>query len=96
MPQLDDVPRPRDFLVQRLSRISRLLALLAIAIAGVAVFLAGRGEESGAIHLMIGTALAVGLAVLLGLALMTLVLLRSPSARNERPRRKSPRKAMRQ
>ena len=85
MPQPDDLPGPRHFLVQRFSRIFRLLALLAIAIAAAAVFFATRSEEPGAIRLIIATALAIGLAVLLGSALMTLVLLRSPSARDQRP-----------
>jgi hypothetical protein len=92
MPQPDDVPGPRHFAVQRFSRIFRLLALLAIAIAATAVFLAMRGEDPGAIRLMIATALAVGLAVLLGSALTTLASLRSRSARDGRPRRTSQRR----
>jgi hypothetical protein len=96
MPQPDDVPRPRHFPVQRFTRILRLHALLAIAIAAIAVFLATRGEEPGAIRIMIATALAVGLAVLLGSALITLVLLRSRSARAEPADHTSPRKAMKQ
>ena len=83
MPQPDAVTRPRHFAMQRLSRIFRLLALLSIAIAAIAVFLVTQGEESPAIQSMIAAALAAGLAILLGSALMTFVLLGSRSGHDE-------------
>jgi hypothetical protein len=64
-------------------RIFRLLALFSIVIAALAVFLVVRGEDSPSIHLMIATALGVGLTVLLGTALMTLLFLSSRSGHDE-------------
>ena len=60
---------------RRFWRIFRLLALLSVVIAAIAVVLVTRGE--GEIHasLIIATALGVGLTVLLGTSLMTLVFL---------------------
>jgi hypothetical protein len=69
--------------MQRLSRIFRLLALLSIAISASAVFLATRGEGSPAVRLMIAAALTAGLAVLLGSALMTFVLLSSRNGHDQ-------------
>ena len=84
MPQADTVATPRHFAMQRFSRILRLLAVLSILLAAAAVILAMRGEEAGAIQLLIATALAAGLAVLIGSASMTLVLLSSRNARDGR------------
>ena len=83
MPQPDVVPSPRHFAMQRLSRICRLLALFSIVIAAIAVYLVTQGKGSPAIHSMIATALAAGLAVLLGSALMTFVLLSSRRGHDE-------------
>ena len=83
MPRPDPVPRPRHALMRRFWRIFRLLALLSIVIAALAVFLVTRGEDSPGVHMMIATALAAGLTVLLGTALMTLVFLSNASGHDD-------------
>ena len=82
-PRPDPVPSPRHALMRRFWRIFRLLALLSILVAAIAVFLVTIGEESPSLHLMIATALGAGLTVLLGTALMTLVFLSSESGHDD-------------
>ena len=83
MAKPDPLPGPPHSLIQRFWRIFRLLAVLAVVIAAIAVVLVTRGE--GEIHasLIIATALGVGLSVLLGAALMTLVFLSSSTGHDE-------------
>jgi hypothetical protein len=83
MPQPDLPPSPRQSTVQRFWRIFRLLALLSVVIAAIAVVLVTRGE--GEIHasLIIATALGIGLTVLVGTSLMTLVFLSNSSGHDE-------------
>ena len=69
--------------MRRFWRIFRLLALLSIVIAAIAVVLVMRGEEQVHVHMIIATALGIGLTVLLGTALMTLVFLSSSSGHDE-------------
>jgi cytochrome bd-type quinol oxidase subunit 2 len=69
--------------MRRFWRIFRLLALLSIVVAALAVFLMVQGEKSPGIHFMIATALGAGLTVLLGTALMTLVFLSSSSGHDD-------------
>ena len=83
MPLPDPVPSPRHSLMCQFWRIFRLLALLSIAVAAIAVLLVTQGEESPSIHFMIATALGAGLTVLLGSALMTLVFLSSRSGHDD-------------
>jgi len=68
---------------RRFWRIFRLLVLLSVVIAAIAVVLVTQGE--GEIHasLIIATALGVGLTVLLGTSLMTLVFLSADSGHDE-------------
>ena len=47
------------------------------AVAALAVLLVAEGDDTIHIHMLIATALGVGLSVLLGIALMTLVFLSS-------------------
>jgi hypothetical protein len=82
-PRPDPVPSPNHALIRRFWLIFRLLALLSIVIAAIAVFLVVRGSESTSIHVMIATALGVGLTVLLGTGLMTLVFLSSRAGHDE-------------
>lgn len=63
----------------RFWRIMRLMAAMALVVAGIAVALVLKGEPDASIHLLIATALAAGLSVLLGTALMTLMFLSSAS-----------------
>ncbi|HUP66746.1 MAG TPA: hypothetical protein VM145_00845 [Sphingomicrobium sp.] len=83
MPEQDPIPTPRHAMMHRFWRIFRLLALLSIVIAAIGVVLVTRG--SGEIHasLIIATALGIGLTVLLGTGLMTLVFLSNSSGHDE-------------
>jgi hypothetical protein len=67
----------------RFWRIFRLLGLLAMAIAAIAVVLVARGDRTVHVHMLVATALGVGLTVLLGTGLMTLVFLSSSSGHDE-------------
>jgi hypothetical protein len=82
-PQPDRIPSPRHSTMQRFWRIFRLLALLSIVIAAIGVVLVTRG--AGEIHasLIIATALGIGLTVLVGTGLMTLVFLSNSSGHDE-------------
>ena len=88
MPEPDPLPSPRYSLMQRFWRVFRLLALLSIVIASIAVVLVIRG--SGEVHasLIIATALGIGLTVLLGSGLMALVFISNSSGHDDaaRPR----------
>lgn len=70
-------------MMRRFWRAFRLLALLSIAIGAIAVLLVVRGDPGVHVHMMIATALGVGLSVLLGSALMTLAFLSSSSGHDE-------------
>jgi hypothetical protein len=83
MPQPDPLPSPRHSVMRRFWRIFRLLALLSIVIAAIAVVLVTRGEGEVHASLIIATALGIGLTVLLGSALMTLVFLSSSSGHDD-------------
>jgi len=83
VPKPDPVPHAPYATMRRFWRIFRLLALLSIAIAALAVVIVARGDEGTHVHMLIATALGVGLAVLLGTALMTLSFLSSSSGHDE-------------
>ena len=83
MPRPDPLPSPRQSLLRRFWRIFRLLALLSIVMAAIAVLLVARGDSHPHINLLIATALGVGMTVLLGTGLMTLVFLSSSSGHDE-------------
>jgi cytochrome c biogenesis factor len=83
MPQSDPLPSPRYSLMRRFWRIFRLLAVLSIVIAAIAVFLVMRGEDHVHVNMIVATALGIGLTVLLGTGLMTLVFLSADSGHDE-------------
>ena len=83
MPEPDPVPSPRHSLMRRFWRIFRLLALLSIVIAAIAVVLVTQGAGEVHASLIIATALGIGLTVLLGTALMTLVFLSAESGHDQ-------------
>ena len=83
MPQPDPLPSPRYSTIRRFWRIFRLLALLSIVIAAIAVVLVARGDSSVHAHMLIATALGVGMTVLVGTGLMTLVFLSSSSGHDD-------------
>ncbi len=69
--------------MRRFWRIFRLLVLLSILVAAIAVMLVARGDASVHIHMLVATALGIGLTVLLGTSLMTLAFLSSSSGHDE-------------
>jgi NAD/NADP transhydrogenase beta subunit len=85
MPLHDPIESPRRSSVKRFLRIFRLLAALASVIAALAVVLVARGDTSpfAHVHMLIATALGVGLTVLLGTGLMTLVFISSSSGHDD-------------
>ena len=83
MPQPDPLPSPPQSAMRRFWRIFRLLALLSIVVAAIAVLLVTRGAGEVHASLIIATALGVGLTVLLGTSLMTLVFISDSSGHDE-------------
>lgn len=83
MPDQDPPPSPRHSTMRRFLGIFRLLALLSIVIAVIAVLLVARGDPTVHIHMLIATALGIGLTVLLGTGLMTLAFLSSSIGHDE-------------
>jgi len=83
MPRPDPVPSPRLSLLSRFRRIMTWMALFSIVIAAIAVLLVARGDTGVHIHMLIATALGVGLTVLLATALMTLVFLSASSGHDD-------------
>lgn len=89
MPVPDPPPSPSVAIKRRFLRILRLLALLSIVIAGLAVILVSRGDPTLHVNMLIATALGAGFTVLLGTALMTLVFLSAESGHDEQASRGS-------
>ena len=79
MPRPDPVPSLRGTALRRFARMMRWMALVSIACAGIAVWLVARGDPEVHVHMMIATALGVGLTVLLGTALISLAYLSDAS-----------------
>ena len=73
MPHPDPVPPVS--IRRRFMRIMRVAAAFSIVIAALAVVLVSRGQATTHIHMIIATALGIGLTVLLATALMTLIFL---------------------
>ena len=85
-PQPDPIPSPRHSMLVRFRRIMTWMALLSIVVAAIAVLLVARGDEGFHLHMMVATALGVGLTVLLASGLMTLVFLSSSSGHDDQAR----------
>ncbi|MEA3079173.1 MAG: hypothetical protein QOF05_581 [Sphingomonadales bacterium] len=83
MPQPDPPPSLRHSTMRRFWRIFRLLALLSIVMAAIAVVLVTRGTGEVHASLIIATALGIGLTVLLGTGLMALMFVSSSSGHDE-------------
>ena len=83
MPRPDPIPTPRASALRRFARIMRLMALLSIACAAVAVWAVARDDSEVHINMLIATALGVGLTVLLGTALISLAYLSNASGHDE-------------
>ena len=69
--------------MRRFWRIFRLLALLSIVIAAIAVVLVARDDPTTHINMLIATALGTGFTVLIGTGLMTLVFISSSSGHDD-------------
>jgi L-lactate permease len=76
-------------MMRRFWRILRLLAVLSIVIAALAVYLVARGDPTMHVHMLVATALGIGLTVLLGTGLMTLAFLSSSSGHDESTARRA-------
>jgi hypothetical protein len=83
MPLPDPVPNHTHSMMRRFWRIFRLLALLSIVIAAIGVWLVTRGAGEVHASLIIATALGIGLTVLVGTGLMTLVFISNSSGHDE-------------
>ncbi|HEY8592375.1 MAG TPA: hypothetical protein VIL42_05835 [Sphingomicrobium sp.] len=90
MPQPDPVPSPRLSVLRRFWRIFRLLGMLSIIIAAIGVVLVARGDPTTHVHMLIATALGIGLTVLLGSSLMALAFLSSSTGHDEQAASKPP------
>lgn len=82
-PRPDPVPSPRLSTVQRFWKVFRLLALLSVVIAAIAVILVARSSAEVHIGLLLTTAFGIGLTVLLGSALMALMFVSSASGHDD-------------
>jgi len=82
-PKADPIPTPPHSLFRRFRRIMAWMAAFAIVIAAIAVLLVARGDTGVHIHMLIATALGVGLTVLLATGLMTLMFLSSSSGHDD-------------
>ena len=69
--------------MQRFLKVFRLLALLSVVIAAIAVILVVQGAGEVHASLIIATALGVGLTVLLGTGLMALMFISSDSGHDD-------------
>ena len=83
MPELDPIPGPRPSMMHRFWRIFRLLALLSVVVAAIAVVLVTMGAGEVHASLIVATALGVGLTVLLGSALMVLMFVSAESGHDD-------------
>jgi uncharacterized membrane protein YjjP (DUF1212 family) len=75
--RMHDPTPPLGQLKRQFLKLMRWGALFSFVIAAIAVLLVAQGDPTIHIHMLIATALGVGLSVLLGIALMTLVFLSS-------------------
>src|SRR5688572_442791 len=83
-------PLPPFSMLARFRRIMKWMALVAIVVAALAVVLVASGDEGVHIHMMIATALGVGLTILLAAALMSLAFLSSSSGHDDHSMRPDP------
>ena len=68
---------------RRFWRVFRLMLLLSIVVAVIAVILVSRGDPTIHIHMLIATGLGIGATVLLGTSLMTLLFLSADSGHDD-------------
>jgi hypothetical protein len=83
VPKPDPVPGPTAEQKQKLKRAFKLLACFAAVVAAVATLLVARGQAEFHLHMMIATALGMGLAVFIGGALMLLIFFSASSGHDD-------------
>lgn len=74
-------------MLRRFMRMMKWMGLLAVVAATVAVILVAQGDDGVDIHMLIATALGVGLTVLLGTGLMLLAFLSASTGHDEKASR---------
>jgi uncharacterized protein (DUF2062 family) len=79
MPVPDPVPPLGRAFRRRYLRLLKIGAAFSAVIAAIAVLLVSQGQPELHIHMLIATALGVGLTVFLGIALMSLVFISNSS-----------------
>ena len=82
-PKADPASSSRLSILSRFRRIMTWMAAFSIVIAAIAVLLVARGDKGVHVHMLIATALGVGLTVLLATGLMSLVFLSSSSGHDD-------------
>ena len=90
MPRPDPLPRPAASHTNKLKRSLKLLGWFAGLVAAIATLLVARGQTELHIHMMIATALGMGLAVFIGGALMLLIFYSANSGHDEAASRYDP------
>ena len=90
MPRPDPLPKPPASHTAKLKRSLKLLGLFAVLVAAIATLLVGRGQDELHIHMLIATALGMGLAVFIGGALMLLIFYSAASGHDEAASRYEP------
>ena len=83
MPRPDPIPSARALILRRFTHAMKWMALLSVVVAAIAVLLVARGDSGTHIHMLIATALGVGLTVLMGTGLMVLSFLSASSGHDE-------------
>ena len=83
MPKPDSPPSLRNSAIARFRRMMKWMALVSLLAAIVAVAIVAWSDPGLHIHMLIATALGVGLTVLLGTALMSLAFLSASSGHDE-------------
>ena len=90
MPRPDPLPKPAASHTTKLKRSLKLLAWFAILVAAIATVLVARGQPDLHIHMLVATAIGMGLAVFIGGALMLLIFYSAASGHDEAASRYDP------
>ncbi|MEO7814840.1 MAG: hypothetical protein ABIR87_05275 [Sphingomicrobium sp.] len=88
MPRPDPIPASNH--ASKLKRSLKLLGWFALLVAGIATLLVARGQGELHIHMLIATALGMGLAVFIGGGLMLLIFYSANSGHDEAASRYDP------
>jgi hypothetical protein len=83
VPRPDPIPGPSRAAIRRFRRSLSLVALFALAVAGLALVLVSSADAEWRIHMMIATGLGIFLTVFLAGALMLLIFLSASSGHDD-------------